>query len=84
VSLPDLSLSDQRLRRRPRAKGGVFAFAPTVAFLFRWAPDYLLAPRTCPVTLPTVVVLTWPALVVWPTVGVREETLRAWHTEHVR
>jgi hypothetical protein len=29
VSLPVLSLSDQRLRRRPRAKGGVFAFAPT-------------------------------------------------------
>jgi hypothetical protein len=29
VSLPVLSLSDQRLQRRPRAKGGVFAFAPT-------------------------------------------------------
>jgi hypothetical protein len=29
VSLPALSLSDQRLRRRPRAKGGVSAFAPT-------------------------------------------------------
>jgi hypothetical protein len=34
VSLPVLSLSDQRLQRRPRAKGGVFAFAPTVCFLF--------------------------------------------------
>jgi hypothetical protein len=31
VSLPVLSLSNQRLRRRPRAKGGVFAFAPTFA-----------------------------------------------------
>jgi hypothetical protein len=31
VSLPVLSLSDQRLQRRPRAKGGVFAFAPTFA-----------------------------------------------------
>src|SRR5688572_1375346 len=31
VSLPVLSLSEQRLRRRPRAKGGVFAFAPTFA-----------------------------------------------------
>ena len=30
VSLPVLSLSDQRLQRRPRAKGGVFAFAPTI------------------------------------------------------
>jgi hypothetical protein len=30
VSLPVLSPSDQRLRRRPRAKGGVFAFAPTL------------------------------------------------------
>jgi hypothetical protein len=30
VSLPVLSLSDQRLQRRRRAKGGVFAFAPTV------------------------------------------------------
>jgi hypothetical protein len=30
VSLPVLSPSDQRLQRRPRAKGGVFAFAPTV------------------------------------------------------
>jgi hypothetical protein len=29
VSLPVLSLSDQRLQRRLRAKGGVFAFAPT-------------------------------------------------------
>jgi hypothetical protein len=29
VSLPVLSLSDQRLQQRPRAKGGVFAFAPT-------------------------------------------------------
>jgi hypothetical protein len=29
VSLPALSLSNQRLQRRPRAKGGVFAFAPT-------------------------------------------------------
>jgi hypothetical protein len=29
VSLPALSPSDQRLQRRPRAKGGVFAFAPT-------------------------------------------------------
>jgi hypothetical protein len=29
VSPPVLSLSDQRLQRRPRAKGGVFAFAPT-------------------------------------------------------
>jgi hypothetical protein len=28
-SLPVLSLLDQRLQRRPRAKGGVFAFAPT-------------------------------------------------------
>jgi hypothetical protein len=32
VSLPVLSLSDQRLQRRPRAKGGVFAFAPTWTF----------------------------------------------------
>jgi hypothetical protein len=31
VFLPVLSLSDQRLQRRPRAKGGVFAFAPTFA-----------------------------------------------------
>jgi hypothetical protein len=31
VSLPALSPSDQRLLRRPRAKGGVFAFAPTFA-----------------------------------------------------
>jgi hypothetical protein len=31
VSLPVLSPSDQRLQRRPRAKGGVFAFAPTFA-----------------------------------------------------
>jgi hypothetical protein len=32
VSLPAvLFLLDQRLRRRPRAKGGVFAFAPTFA-----------------------------------------------------
>jgi hypothetical protein len=29
VSLPALSLSDHPLRRKPRAKGGVFAFAPT-------------------------------------------------------
>jgi hypothetical protein len=29
VSLLVLSPSDQRLQRRPRAKGGVFAFAPT-------------------------------------------------------
>jgi hypothetical protein len=33
VSLPVvLSLLDQRLQRRPRAKGGVFAFAPTRTF----------------------------------------------------
>jgi hypothetical protein len=32
------------------------------AFLFGWAPD-------CPVNLPTVVVLMWPALIVRPTVG---------------
>jgi hypothetical protein len=32
VSLPAvLSPLDQRLRQRPRAKGGVFVFAPTVA-----------------------------------------------------
>jgi len=31
VSLPVLSPLDQRLQRRPRAKGGVFAFAPTFA-----------------------------------------------------
>jgi hypothetical protein len=31
VSLPVLSLSDQRLQRRLRVKGGVFAFAPTPA-----------------------------------------------------
>jgi hypothetical protein len=31
VSPPVLSLSDQRLQRRPRAKGGVFAFAPTMS-----------------------------------------------------
>jgi hypothetical protein len=31
VSLPVLSPSDQRLQRRPRARGGVFAFAPTFA-----------------------------------------------------
>jgi hypothetical protein len=30
VSLPVLSLSEQRLQRRLRAKGGVFAFAPTM------------------------------------------------------
>jgi 2'-deoxymugineic-acid 2'-dioxygenase / mugineic-acid 3-dioxygenase len=30
VSLPALPPSDQRLQRRPGAKGGVFAFAPTV------------------------------------------------------
>jgi hypothetical protein len=30
VSLPALSLSDHPLWRRPRAKGGVFAFAPTM------------------------------------------------------
>jgi len=30
VSLPVLSLSDRRHQRRLRAKGGVFAFAPTV------------------------------------------------------
>jgi hypothetical protein len=35
VSLPVLSSSDQRLQRRPRAKGGVFAFAPTVPI---WTP----------------------------------------------
>jgi hypothetical protein len=29
VFLPVLSLSEQRLQRRLRAKGGVFAFAPT-------------------------------------------------------
>jgi hypothetical protein len=29
VSLPVLSLPDQRLQRRLRAKGGVFAFAQT-------------------------------------------------------
>jgi hypothetical protein len=33
VSLPVLSLSGQRLQRRPRAKGGVFAFAPTLLHL---------------------------------------------------
>jgi hypothetical protein len=33
VSLPVvLSLLDQRLQRRPRAKGGIFAFAPTTPF----------------------------------------------------
>jgi hypothetical protein len=32
VSLPALSLSEQRLQRRPRAKGGVYAFAPTISF----------------------------------------------------
>jgi hypothetical protein len=31
VSLPVLSPSDRRLQRGPRAKGGVFAFAPTFA-----------------------------------------------------
>jgi hypothetical protein len=31
VPLPVLSLSDRRLLRRHRAKGGVFAFAPTFA-----------------------------------------------------
>jgi hypothetical protein len=31
VSLPVLSPSDHRLQRRPRAEGGVFAFAPTFA-----------------------------------------------------
>lgn len=37
VSLPVvLSLLDQRLRRRHRAKGGVFAFAPTVADILNW------------------------------------------------
>jgi hypothetical protein len=30
VSLSVLSPSDQRLQRRPRAKGGVFVFAPTI------------------------------------------------------
>jgi hypothetical protein len=39
VSLPALSPSDQRLQRRPRAKGGVFAFAPTL--LFCYSPSVL-------------------------------------------
>jgi hypothetical protein len=33
VSLPVLSPLDQRLQRRPRAKGGVFAFAPTIGII---------------------------------------------------
>jgi hypothetical protein len=33
VSLPVLSLSDQRLQRRLQAKGGVFAFAPTACLV---------------------------------------------------
>jgi hypothetical protein len=32
VFLPAWSLSDQRLRRRARAKGGIFAFAPTLSY----------------------------------------------------
>jgi hypothetical protein len=41
VSLPVLSLSDQRLQRRLRAKGGVFAFAPTTAHLTMRCMDAL-------------------------------------------
>jgi hypothetical protein len=43
VSLPVLSLSDQRLQRRPRAKGGVFAFAPT--------NNIMVCPSCTPITL---------------------------------
>jgi hypothetical protein len=39
VSSPVLSLSDQRLQRRPRAKGGVFAFAPTLHFRLKPAGE---------------------------------------------
>jgi hypothetical protein len=41
VSLPVLSLSDQRLQRRPRAKGGVFAFAPTFISQSKYTHDLL-------------------------------------------
>jgi hypothetical protein len=44
VSLPVLSLSDQRLQRRPRAKGGIFAFAPTLSFVLHLvSEEYCLA-----------------------------------------
>jgi hypothetical protein len=36
VSLPVMPPSDQRLQRRPRAKGGVFAFAPTATHGEQW------------------------------------------------
>jgi hypothetical protein len=35
VSLPILSPSDRRLQRGPRAKGGVFTFAPTMALIIK-------------------------------------------------
>jgi hypothetical protein len=41
VSLPVLSLSEQRLQRRPRAKGGVFAFAPTTTAALHPCPVLL-------------------------------------------
>jgi hypothetical protein len=42
VSLPVvLSPLDQRLQRRPRAKGGVFAFAPTFGINGKLAPRYI-------------------------------------------
>jgi hypothetical protein len=50
VSSPVLSPSDQRLQRRPRAKGGVFAFAPTYSkrLLGLGAPDSVRCARTSP------------------------------------
>jgi hypothetical protein len=49
VSLPVLSLSDQRLQRRPRAKGGVFAFAPTPTLLVHWnATCRAVTKSSCP------------------------------------
>ena len=51
MSLPVvLSLLDQRLQRRPRAKGGVFAFAPTPALdRKQWRAKPSLAPEFLPV-----------------------------------
>jgi hypothetical protein len=50
----------------------------------RVALDYPVAHQTCQVTLPTVVVLTWPALIARSTVGTSKESLLAWHRGHVR
>src|SRR5688572_23509968 len=42
VSVPVSTPLDQRLQRRPRAKGGFFAFAPTRALYFSIVPSGLL------------------------------------------